>query len=315
MNRLLDNVDLNVGLIDATSVVAALVAVALSATAFAASDVSGSVDPLDIARFPHSWIVGYEHDSSLRPREYALGRVDRTRRDVRVEHEVRASATREWATYEMPPGTVPADVVDHYLRLVGGDALFSCRGRDCGRSNYWANNIFKRAILYGPDTNQFYFAGEYNDALIALYVIERGNKRIYAHLEVLQPESRVALRHNTEIFERLAGDGMAVVDGLTPARTGSLSDADVELLESLADDLDVFAGQTVYVVCHLYGPEDAAVLIERAADCADSAVAALNGEVGPTLVPFAAGPLLPRTGGSQSRLELVLPHRLSHQGQ
>jgi hypothetical protein len=238
--------------------------------------------------------------------------VDKTRRDVRVEHEVRASATREWATYEMPSGTVPADVIDHYLNQVGGDPLFSCRGRDCGRSNYWANNIFKQAILYGPDTNQFYFAGEHADALIALYIIERGNKRIYAHLEVLKPENRVALRHNAEIFERLAGDGLAVVDGLAPTRAGGFSDEGTELLESLAGGLNVFEGQTVYVVCHLYGSEDAGVLIERALGCAETAVAALDQENGPRLVPFGAGPLLPRPGGSQSRLELVLPHRLSH---
>ena len=133
-----------------------------------AADVSGSRDPLDIPRFPHSWIVGYENDPNLRPREYVLGRVDKTRRDIRVEHEVRASATREWVTYEMPAGTVRNDVVEHYLRQIGADPLFSCRGRDCGRSNYWANNIFQQAILYGPDNNQYYFAGEYGEALLAL---------------------------------------------------------------------------------------------------------------------------------------------------
>jgi hypothetical protein len=278
-----------------------------------AADLSGSQDPMGIERFPHSWIVNYENDDRFLPREYALGRVDRTRRDVRVEHEVRASAAREWATYEMPAGTVPEDVISHYMDRVGGDSLFSCRGRDCGRSNYWANNIFKQAILYGPDRGQFYFAGEYEETLIALYIIERGNKRIYAHLEVLRPESQIAVGRNEEILARLAGDGLVVVDGLTPARTGRLSDADLAMLGSLADDMHVFRGQTVYVVCHLYGPEDADVLIRRSGECAEAAVSGLAVEDGPELVPFAAGPLLPRTGGSQSRLELVLPHRLSHQ--
>ena len=277
----------------------------------AAEDVRDSRDPLGVARFPHSWIVGYEQDQSFRPREYALGRVDKARRDVRVKHEVRASATREWSTYEMPSGTTSDDVIKHYLGLIGAEPLFSCAGRDCGRSNLWANEIFKRAILYGPDANQFYFAGEFDDHLIALYVIKRGNKRTYAHLEVLKPEGRVALSRNEGVSERLAGDGRAIIDGIKPAVDGHLTDTALATLNDLSASLDIFSGQTVYVVCHLYGPEDAPLLIERSAACAEAAVGALAQDEGPDLVPFAAGPLLPRTGSS-ARLELVLPHRLSH---
>ncbi len=278
--------------------------------AVAAEDLPGSRNPLDIPRFPHSWIVRYEQDERFLPREYALGRVDKTRRDVRIEHEVRASATREYATYEMPGGTQTSAVVDHYLKQIGSKPLFTCRGRDCGRSNLWANEVFKQNILLGPDLNQFYFAGEYGDHLVALYVIQRGNKRSYAHVEVLKPESRVALSHNEEIFERLAGEGMAKVDGITPGAEGALSVADRELLGSLGEGLTVFAGQTVYVVCHLYGPVDGAVLLSQSTTCAEEAVSALAAADGVTLVPFGAGPLLPRVGGL-SRLEFVLPNRLS----
>lgn len=286
-------------------------AVLLPLAGHAAEDVRGSVDPLDVARFPHSWIVGYELDANLRPREYVLGRVDKTRRDVRVEHEVRASATRQWATYEMPSGTQTEEVIDHYLNLIGTTPLFSCRGRDCGRSNLWANEIFKRATLYGPDSNQFYFAGEHEDHLMALYVIERGNKRIYAHLEVLKPESQVALSQQDEVAEQLAGTGNAIIKGVVPARDGHLPQAALTTLAEMADGLRIFRGQTVYVVCHLYGSEDGQVLIERSVACADAAVEVLSSAEGPDLVPFGAGPMMPRSGNS-SRLELVMPHRLSH---
>ncbi len=276
-----------------------------------AADVSGAQDPLNLPRVPDSWIVGYERDDSLKRREYALGRVDRTRRDVRVEHEVRTSASREWATYEMPSGTSTEEVIRHYLTVLDIEPLFSCRGRDCGRSNLWANQIFNRAILYGPDANQFYFAGELEDALIALYVIERGNKRIYAHLEVLRPDRDVALSHNAEALDNLAGEGMTLLEGIDPDRRGGLDDEAMDRLAALAPGMAVFEGQTVYVVCHLYGPESADVLLERALDCARQAADALTTEDGPALVPFGAGPLLPRLGMT-SRLELVLPHRLSH---
>ncbi len=276
-----------------------------------AADVEGAVDPLGLSRVPHSWIVAYERDDALLPREYALGRVDKTRRNVRVEHEVRAAATREWATYEMPSGTQPDDVIEHYLAVLDTEPLFSCRGRDCGRSNLWANEIFKRATLYGPDANQFYFAGEKAGALVALYVIERGNKRVYAHIEVLRPEEQVAVGRNSQVLDRLAGDGRVLVDGVTPDQLGNLNDAAIERLETLAEGLNVFSAQTVYVVCHLYGSESAALLIERSQTCAASAIERLTRDGGPELVPFGAGPLLPRVGMS-ARIELVLPHRLSH---
>ena len=287
---------------------ALLLAAALPARA---ADVTGARDPLGIPRMPHSFIIGYELDDNLMPREYALGRVDRSRRDVRVEHEVRASATREWATYEMPAGTQTRQVIDHYLDVLDTEPLFTCSGRDCGRSNLWANEIFKRANLYGPDSNQFYFAGARGESLIALYIIERGNKRVYAHLEVLNPERDVALSLNEELLSQLAGKGQAVVEGVTPDRQGNLDAEEAEQLASLREGLLVFAGQTIYVVCHLYGSQSGAVLIERSDACARSAVDVLRTETGPELIPFGAGPLLPRAGAG-ARIELVLPHRRSH---
>lgn len=283
----------------------------MSALPVRAADVTGSTDPLGLGRVPHSWIVAYERDDAYLPREFALGRVDKTRRNLRVEHEVRAAATREWATYEMPPGTQLEDVIEHYESVLDTEPLFSCRGRDCGRSNLWANEVFKRASLYGPDANQFYFAGEKAGALIALYVIERGNKRIYAHLEVLRPERQVAVQRNAQTLDRLAGEGMVVVEGVTPDRLGNLDAEDKAILEALAEGLKVFSAQTVYIICHLYGPESGTILIERSQACAESARVLLAREDGPELVPFGAGPLLPRVGKG-ARLELVLPHRLSH---
>ena len=45
-----------------------------------------------------------------------------------------------------------------------------------GAVNYWANDIFKRRILYGPERNQYYLAARSNTALaedpfLALYLI------------------------------------------------------------------------------------------------------------------------------------------------
>jgi hypothetical protein len=279
---------------------------------WAQADIAGSSDPLGVPRYLHSWIVDYDYDDELLVREFAIGRVDKTRRDIRIEKEIRVPATIERATYQMPAGTPLAELITHYVAFFKAGELFSCAGRDCGRSNDWANHIFKKAILYGPDKNQFYFAGTYGDHLISFYVIERGNKRVYAHLEVLKPETRVAIDSNRVLLEHLAGDGYSVIDGLVPAADGSLPESAQDILAALAQKLSIFSGQTIYVICHLYSSASTSRLLDSAQHCSEQAVTALTGVDGPTLVPFAAGPLLPRATGAKSRIELVLPHRLDH---
>lgn len=276
----------------------------------ASSDIPNARDPLDLERFPRSWIVLYERDDQLVNREFVVSRVDKTRRDVRVEREVRTPAALESATYEMPAGSRAQDVINHYLEQVGAGELFSCRGRACGRSNHWANHIFKQAILFGPDHNQYYFAGEYGDRLLSLYVIERGNKRVYAHLTVLTPQQPVAVTYNQEMVDQLSGTGFVVLEGITPNADGSLGEQASARLAALADSLATLKGQEVFVVCHLYGSLSTNELLARAGACSDQAVTLLSAADGPTLTPFAAGPLLPRPAGTISRLELILPHRL-----
>lgn len=280
-------------------------------SSWAQADISGSSDPLQLPRYPHAWIVDYDKDDEYLVREFVLGRVDKTRREIRVEKEVRAPATIERATYEMPSGTPLTEVIEHYVTLLKAGEIFSCAGRDCGRSNDWANHIFKKAILYGPDLNQFYFAGTHGDHLIALYVIKRGNKRVYAHLEVLKPETRVAIDSNRILVEHLSGDGYSAIDGLVPAANGTLPESAGAILEALARELSIFTGQTIYVICHLYSSASTTRLLDAAQRCSERAITVLTSDNGPTLVPFAAGPLLPRATGAKSRIELVLPHRLN----
>lgn len=297
--------------VSALLVVCAILAAAGAAGA-ADKDLPGSRDPLGIARFPHAAIVRYEQDDDPNVREFVVSRVDRKQREVRIENEIRVPATLESATYEMPAGTRRDEVIEHYLARLGPDEVFRCRARACGRSNDWANSIFGQAMLYGPDSNQFYLAGERDGRLVSVYVIERGNKRIYAHLQVLTPEEPVAIRRNRQVAERLGADGLAMLDGVHPRRDGSLPDEARQVLADVAGGLAIFGGEQIYVVCHLYGSDPTAELLTRAGACAEDAVAILGAVEGPEYVPFAAGPLLPRVSGNVSRIELVLPRRLRH---
>ena len=93
----------------------------LAPAAIAASDIAGASDPAGIVRVPHSWIVVYERDDDLRNREFVVSRVDKTRRDVRVEREVRTLARLVSVTYEMPRNIRPEEVINHYLNQFGAD--------------------------------------------------------------------------------------------------------------------------------------------------------------------------------------------------
>ncbi len=278
----------------------------------AQTDVPGASDPDGIPRFPRSWVVFHETDDNLAPREFIVSAVEKIRRELRIEQKLRVDATTLRVTYQVPAGTPRAEVIDHYRRQLGADALFACEGFDCGRSNAWASQVYDQAVLFGPDRNQFYIAADRDGQLVSAYVIERGNRRIYAHIEVLEPQVAVSPAGNAKLTEQLAGDGFSVIDGVRPRRDGTIPAEGVEILRSIAPELRIFERQTLYVVCHLYGPEAGDVLLERAGECANAAALELEPAIasdGPALVPYAAGPLLPRPGGATSRIELVLPHR------
>ena len=96
-------------------------------------------------------------------------------------------------TLELPTGFLLGDGIEFYqqqLQLAGLELLYQCDGRGCGSSNSWANNHFKIKQLYGLDQSQKYRVYldsgiEGQQRYVILYAVQRGNKRIYFHLEQL----------------------------------------------------------------------------------------------------------------------------------
>jgi len=282
----------------------------------AQSDVSGSRDPLGIERFPRSWIVDYQRDDEVRPREFVMGRVERLRQDVRIHDLLRVDATLESAIYRIPDGVPVSEVAAHFRSVLEGGVLYRCSGRDCGRSNEWANQIYGKAILYGPDSNQSYIAWEWQRRLISVYIIERGNKRIYANVQVLDPADDAVIDANTLVLRRLTGQGWTVIDGIRPGPDGTLPADAAEILGGLGPQLAELRGAVPYLVCHLYGATPGAAaavddLLAASTRCAEAGAALLaaGGDQRRPLVarPFGAGPLLPRGAMPVPRLELVVP--------
>ena len=271
--------------------------------AVGAEDQEGAADPPGLARFPDSWIVAYEPPTPMRGYEFVTGRVDRSQRDRRIDSAQRIAGRLVRVTYRLPTGTRYEDVIGHYQSLVAdqdGEVVFTCRGRDCGRSTVWANDVFGVKELMAPDSAQFYLAAAMGKRLAAIYVVQRGNRRVYVHLEVAQ----TADAEVQDVAGLLARKGFAVLADVTPASDGTLASSEITALAALAQQLSAVAGGPLHVVCHLPGTVETA--LARSQRCAEQAAAALR-DGGAEAVPFAAGPLLPRPGVSAARLELVAP--------
>ena len=287
---------------------ASLVALAAAMASHAAEDLPGAADPPGLERFPGSWIVAYSPPATLRSYEFVTGRVDRSGRTARVDHSLRLAAEVVRVTYRAPNETRFDDVVQHYRDQIlgrGAEVAFTCEARDCGRSTSWANSVFGVKELVAPDSSQFYLAARSGRTLLAVYVVQRGNRRVYAHLDVGTADAVPAVAGETGLVGQLRQLGFAVVTDVDPAPDGSLDAADLVAVDAVAEATATLEDRPLYVVCHLdAGATEASMA--RSAACAETVVERLRTK-GITAFGFGGGPLLPRAGVPANRVELVMP--------
>lgn len=146
----------------------------------------------ELEKFPLATIV--EEEKKVMPEyRFVTGKLSSIGALVRTEQESIVSGKLVKGTYEIPRVHKTQEVMEHYQAQLQGlkaSTLFFCEGRDCGRSNDWANEIFNERILYGPDRYQYYLAATFQKAskhyAVAVYTIRRGNQRVYAHVEQLE---------------------------------------------------------------------------------------------------------------------------------
>ena len=293
----------------------ALVPLLAVGLAHAEEDVPGAADPGGIARYPGAWIIAHAPATAQRSYEFITGEVARVRREVRIDDSARMAARLERATYRTPNGTRLDDVVAHYedaVENLGGRVEFACRGRECGRSTIWANQIFRVRELAAPDTAQFYLAATVDGAkvgadsgrtaMVSIYVVQRPNRRVNAHVDLALAEAGAG---QGDIARALAQRGFAVIDGAAPDGDGELDAGDLETLDALAPDLAPYAGRLA-VVCHLGGSDNPAASLARSEACAQAAANRLEA-AGVQTAAFGAGSFVPRDGAAPARLELVVP--------
>lgn len=131
----------------------------------------------------------------------ALGSYKKIAGSWRVDRQQRLSGELARYTLELPEGHSANNGFDFYLDQLQNfnfRELFHCKSRDCGTSNSWANNHFKIQQLYGLDQFQQYGAYEVTTAdakpfYVALYAVQRGNKRVVMQVDVLHVDKIIEL--------------------------------------------------------------------------------------------------------------------------
>lgn len=165
--------------------------------------------------------------------------------ELRAERSERLAVEGSARLYRLQPGVTRQDARRWYLEQLqtrNASILFRCSGRECGRSNVWANQVFDEATLYGRDAQQDYLVAGFEDNdgqrwLVVLYTVTRGNEREYLWLEQLQLADDVVLPGVDGKGSRLAGPVIVPWEGGISVRFDWDSETR-RILDDMASDPD-----------------------------------------------------------------------------
>ncbi|MBT3529971.1 MAG: DUF4892 domain-containing protein [Gammaproteobacteria bacterium] len=290
----------------------------LFAQTAANSNAAGFRDHPLINPFPDSEIIDMSFDEDVNYR-MVLGSLQRTRGEVIPENSQRVRGDLTKINYEISQQFTGDDVFEFYKEMMSGEKfteLFTCSGRGCGSSNYWANDIFKNRILYGPERNQHYVAFSIStdreiDPMASLYIITRGNRRVYAYFEIIEEGGAAEppnLINPQEMLSDLNDQGSIIIPNIE--FDGSDRVASSSNLAMLMAILESDPEMKVYLVAHLQGEQGLESLVARSLARASSLRRALiTAGIDPARISAqGVGPLVPACSQNDcaERIELVL---------
>jgi len=277
----------------------------------ATSDVPGSQDVNLIKRYPRSHIIQFEQETADLPYRLILGSLKKINNVLspKKSQQIEGKLTR--LTYRIPDGSRSDEVSDYFSRRVlenKGEVIFHCQGRDCGSSNYWANTIFRRAVLYGPEQFQNFFVARFGEVntFVSIYTAQRGNKRLYAHLEIVKASRSEVETDPKSLLSQLQGQGVYLLSGVDFDANHHLTQESASVIAVAATAINLDDSLQVYVVGHLQGSGSLQSLLDNSRRRADEVVSVLTEKgVNPSRVSAqGVGPLSPAV--SSTRIELVL---------
>jgi hypothetical protein len=317
-----------------TNLIAACVAGLVLLTSSVESAAQSTADESSgLSAYPGARLASSVVDQEVTHYDFVLGAVERTGGAMRAKRSVRLAGHVDRLTFEIPDGISTDEVAEHYrvqLAEQNYRVLFECRARECGKSTVWANSVFGLAMLYGPDRFQRYLAARRqidadHERLVAIYVTQRGNRKVYAHVETVLPNAPSGLEApsgssgTSDIVTVLERDGFVVLNGVRPDAKGQFGVGARQALLEIGEQLAALPRSEPYVVvCHLSGSSgsgDLESIRARSERCAERARSTLDPDGTLQLKIFGAGAYAPRSAPSSgqgsaqenARVELVAP--------
>ena len=272
-----------------------------------AADVEGAADVPGLARFPHADIVRFMRYPAGGSFAFPLSDVDKIRGELRGRRLLRLAGARTSITYRILAGYTAEEVMAFYERQFSyrGPDRYSCRGLGCGPSTLWANDVFGIATLFGTETSQAYVAtiAKLTDgpARVALYVVERANRQVFAQVEVIGEQAGGLPATAQTDASAVNGGARWRALPLRVNATSAAVDIDAANVKQARVVLRDARATEALVVCYLDAPLPAAALVTNSVRCAAQAVDVLQGLLpGVRFLPVGAG-----GDGRPARVELV----------
>ncbi|MFT7561550.1 MAG: hypothetical protein ACI93R_003479 [Flavobacteriales bacterium] len=244
----------------------------------------------------------------------ALGSLEKINGQWRTEREVRVSGLVERMSYELSAGVQTIEdaleIIEREYAPSQGRQIFSCSGLECGSSNTWANNRFGIKQLYGLDQTQHYWvfqSTKTENTLDVLYLVQRGNKRVYLHHELIRYSGDIAallVPDSSLILKTLLAQGYYVV----PVLESDEKSFDSVHTQALAEALNKKPFLKFYLVAHNSVTTNSAKAMEQAELMALATEASLvsSGVKQKRIVRIVAGDSMPRLAYPGARIEVVL---------
>lgn len=211
-------------------------------------------------------------------------------------------------TYELDSLLNFRQAKSELLKSLGDQAqAFSCLGLDCGSSNAWANEIFNIKQLYGLDNYQFYSVVDKANQVWVIYLVQRGNRRVYLQVDNLHLTSRSSSQEDSisydKILDALRGAGFWVFKSSTPF--DGIEEGQIEALVSGLNSLLAKSGESeLWIVGHSSKPRAQSVSLRYAEQTLAHLVrSGLNQS---RVNAMGIGAMAPRKNTVSDRVEFVL---------